>query len=196
MVRQVVIPFISIVESSFRVKPDRPGTVRRVDQPRPWTEHTDGAPFNLPEPGTLVGAWASTLSDDPNRPLLHGSWGAGGTRWVGRREVLDHTVRLAGRLLAAGVEAGDRVLVSGPSSVDLAADIGAPLLGSIPLDGAVTDGGDTGRPVALGDGPAAEAYQAMVEVLVTEAVPPIDMAGCTARLLAAAEDALDAADAL
>ena len=78
----------------------------------------------------------------------------------------------------------------------LAADIGAPLLGSIPLDGAVTDGGDTGRPVALGDGPAAEAYQAMVEVLVTEAVPPIDMAGCTARLLAAAEDALDAADAL
>ena len=78
----------------------------------------------------------------------------------------------------------------------LAADIGAPLLGSIPLDGAVTDGGDTGRPVALGNGPAAEAYQAMVEVLVTEAVPPIDMAGCTARLLAAAEDALDAADAL
>ena len=78
----------------------------------------------------------------------------------------------------------------------LAADIGAPLLGSIPLDGAVADGGDTGRPVALGDGPAAEAYQAMVEVLVTEAVPPIDMAGCTARLLAAAEDALDAADAL
>jgi len=78
----------------------------------------------------------------------------------------------------------------------LAADIGAPLLGSIPLDGAVTDGGDTGRPVALGDGPAAEAYQAMVEVMVTEAVPPIDMAGCTARLLAAAEDALDAADAL
>ena len=78
----------------------------------------------------------------------------------------------------------------------LAADIGAPLLGSIPLDGAVANGGDTGRPVALGDGPAAEAYQAMVEVLVTEAVPPIDMAGCTARLLAAAEDALDAADAL
>ena len=78
----------------------------------------------------------------------------------------------------------------------LAADIGAPLLGSIPLDGAVTDGGDTGRPVALGDGPAAEAYQAMVEVMGTEAVPPIDMAGCTARLLAAAEDALDAADAL
>ena len=121
MVRQVVIPFISSVESSFRVKPDRPGTVRRVDQPRPWTEHTDGAPFDLPEPGTLVGAWASTLSDDPDRPLLHGSWGAGGTRWVGRREFLDHTVRLAGRLLAAGVEAGDRVLVSGPSSVDLAA---------------------------------------------------------------------------
>ncbi|MEC9057817.1 MAG: AMP-binding protein, partial [Actinomycetota bacterium] len=92
-----------------------------MDQPRPWTEHTDGAPFDLPEPGTLVGAWAATLSGDPDRPLLHGPWGGGGTRWVGRGEFLEHTVLLAGRLVAAGLEAGDRVLVSGPSSVDLAA---------------------------------------------------------------------------
>ena len=77
----------------------------------------------------------------------------------------------------------------------LAADIGAPLLGSIPLDAAVANEGDTGRPIALGEGPAADAYRAIVDLLVTEAAPPIEMAGCTARLLAAAVEALDAADA-
>ena len=77
----------------------------------------------------------------------------------------------------------------------LAADIGAPLLGSIPLDAAVANAGDTGHPIALGEGPAADAYRAIVDLLVTEAAPPIEMAGCTARLLAAAEEALDSADA-
>ena len=77
----------------------------------------------------------------------------------------------------------------------LAADIGVPLLGSIPLDGTVATAGDNGRPVALGEGPAADAYRAVVDLLVTEEAPPIDMAGCTAHLLAAAEDALDAAEA-
>ena len=60
---------------------------------------------------------------------------------------------------------------------------------------AVANAGDTGRPIALGEGPAADAYRAIVDLLVTEAAPPIEMAGCTARLLAAAEEALDAADA-
>ena len=77
----------------------------------------------------------------------------------------------------------------------LANQIGSPLLGSIPLDGAVASGGDAGRPIALGDGPAADAYREIVERIVTEAAPPVDMAGCSARLLAAAEDALDAAEA-
>ena len=77
----------------------------------------------------------------------------------------------------------------------LANQIGSPLLGSIPLDGAVAAGGDAGRPIALGDGPAADAYREIVERIVTEAAPPVDMAGCSARLLAAAADALDAAEA-
>ena len=77
----------------------------------------------------------------------------------------------------------------------LAADIGAPLLGSIPLDASVAAAGDTGQPIALGEGPAADAYRSMADLLVTEAAPPIEMAGCTARLLTAAEEALDAADA-
>ena len=77
----------------------------------------------------------------------------------------------------------------------LANQIGSPLLGSIPLDGAVAAGGDAGRPIALGDGPAADAYREIVERIVTEAAPPVDMAGCSARLLADAADALDAAEA-
>ena len=77
----------------------------------------------------------------------------------------------------------------------LADQIGSPLLGSIPLDGAVAAGGDAGQPIALGDGPAADSYREIVERIVTEAAPPVDMAGCSARLLAAAEDALNAAEA-
>ncbi|MBT6371583.1 MAG: Mrp/NBP35 family ATP-binding protein [Acidimicrobiaceae bacterium] len=77
----------------------------------------------------------------------------------------------------------------------LAQQVGAPLLGTIPLDGAVATAGDTGCPISLGEGPAADAYREIVEHIVTEAAPPVDMAGCSARLLAAAEDALDAAGA-
>ena len=74
---------------------------------------------------------------------------------------------------------------------DLAEQIGAPLLGSIPIDATVTAGGDSGRPVVLGEGPAADAYREIVELIATEAAPPINMEGCSARLLAAAEAALD-----
>ena len=57
-----------------------------------------------------------------------------------------------------------------------------PLLGQIPLEPAVAAGGDAGEPVALGDGPAAEAFRAIADRIVTEAIPPIDMSGCSARL--------------
>jgi ATP-binding protein involved in chromosome partitioning len=72
----------------------------------------------------------------------------------------------------------------------LAADIGAPLLGQVPIELAVGSGGDTGVPVALGDGPAAEAFRAIARRIVEEAIPPVDMAGCTARLLDNVEAAL------
>ena len=77
---------------------------------------------------------------------------------------------------------------------ELAAEIGAPLLGQVPIDGAVAHGGDHGAPVVLGAGPAAEALQAIVQKIVDEAVPPAEMAGCSARLLGAVEAALAAAD--
>ncbi len=77
----------------------------------------------------------------------------------------------------------------------LAEASGAPLLAQIPLEPAVVRGGDTGEPAALGEGEAASAFRALAEVVVTEAVPPVAMAGCTARMLDAAVAALDALDA-
>ena len=64
----------------------------------------------------------------------------------------------------------------------LAEQIGAPLLGTVPLHATVASGGDTGAPASLGDGPAAEAFRSIVDTLVTETVPPVEMASCTARL--------------
>jgi ATP-binding protein involved in chromosome partitioning len=73
-------------------------------------------------------------------------------------------------------------------------EAGAPLLGSIPLEGSVASAGDAGTPVALGEGPAAEAFRAIAARIVEEAVPPMEMAGCSARILEAAMEALDAQD--
>jgi len=71
-------------------------------------------------------------------------------------------------------------------------DAGAPLLGSVPLEASVASGGDIGVPVALGEGPAADSFRAIAARIVEEAVPPVEMAGCTARMLDAVAAALDA----
>jgi ATP-binding protein involved in chromosome partitioning len=72
----------------------------------------------------------------------------------------------------------------------LAREIGAPLLASIPLEPSVAAGGDTGSPVALGEGPAAEAFRALARRLVEEAPLAEAMAGCSARILERVEEAL------
>jgi ATP-binding protein involved in chromosome partitioning len=66
----------------------------------------------------------------------------------------------------------------------LAAEIDAPLLGEVPLEPAVSAGGDKGRPVVAGapDSPAARAFRALAEKITTDVLPPIEMAGCTARI--------------
>ena len=83
----------------------------------------------------------------------------------------------------------------------LAAAIDAPLLGRIPLEPSLSAGGDAGRPVVLdGDGPASIALRAVVQRIITDVAPPapagdqVDMAGCSARMLAAVAAALDAAE--
>ena len=77
----------------------------------------------------------------------------------------------------------------------LAAEIGAPLLGCIPLDPAVAEGSDIGEPAVLGAGVAAKELKSVALALSEEHVPPVEMAGCSARMLDAAVAALDALDA-
>ncbi|HEX4868400.1 MAG TPA: Mrp/NBP35 family ATP-binding protein [Acidimicrobiales bacterium] len=74
----------------------------------------------------------------------------------------------------------------------LADEAGVPLLGQVPLEPSVAAGGDAGEPVVLGEGPAAEAFRAIADRILTEAVPPAALAGCSARMLDAAVAALDA----
>jgi ATP-binding protein involved in chromosome partitioning len=71
----------------------------------------------------------------------------------------------------------------------LAAEIGAPLLGRIPLEAAVSAGGDIGAPASLGRGTVADAFGALVDA-VLEAVPVVEMHDCTARLFGDVEAAL------
>jgi ATP-binding protein involved in chromosome partitioning len=67
----------------------------------------------------------------------------------------------------------------------LAALTGAPLIGRIPIEPAVSSGGDDGHPVVLAapDGPAAVEFRRIARVIVDELLPPVEMAGCTARIL-------------
>ncbi len=71
----------------------------------------------------------------------------------------------------------------------LSSETGIPLLARIPIEPEVAKGGDNGSPAALGDGPAAEAFDDLAtEVLRVS--PPMDLAGCSARLMDSMEQAL------
>ena len=73
----------------------------------------------------------------------------------------------------------------------LADEIGAELLGQVPIENAVAHGSDTGEPVALaGVSPAAEAFRDIAKKIISATVPATDMAGCSARLLESVEVAL------
>jgi len=76
----------------------------------------------------------------------------------------------------------------------LAGDLGVPLLASIPLEPAVSAANDEGRPlsVAAPDSGAGAAFAAAADRIANELFPPIDMTGCTARVLTAVEAALGA----
>ncbi len=70
-----------------------------------------------------------------------------------------------------------------------------PLLGPVPLEPAVSAGGDAGEPVVLGDGPGRRGVPVpSPSRSLAEAVPPAEMAGCSARMLEAAVAALDELD--
>lgn len=67
----------------------------------------------------------------------------------------------------------------------LAQDLGAELLGSVPIDPQVAAGGDSGDPVVLAhpDGPAGSAVLS-VATRVTEILPPLQLDSCIGRLSA------------
>src|SRR5438309_2857118 len=79
----------------------------------------------------------------------------------------------------------------------LANEVGAPLLAQIPLEPGVAAGGDTGSPLALAEpqSAAGQAFHLLAHRLATEIMPPVEMAGCTARIFAAAEANLATLDA-
>lgn len=76
----------------------------------------------------------------------------------------------------------------------LADELGVSMLGSIPLDQAVVESGDTGQPVVLQPepGPAARAFTRTVENVMA-VVPPADMETCTGRIAKLIADLEDGA---
>ena len=84
-----------------------------------WRAHLpegmDPERLDLLAAGSLPAAWRRLAEADPERPAL---W-AEGRGWVSRGELEAAGARVAGRLRRAGLAAGDRVLVSAATSMDL-----------------------------------------------------------------------------
>ncbi len=116
---------------------------------------------------------------------------------MGRKNYL-RIVGVIENMSALTTETGEQHAVFGSGGGEsLAAEVGAPLLGKIALEAAVSDGSDRGEPAVLdSDGAAAAAFASVAEALSSEHVPPVEMAGCSARMLDAAAAALDALDSL
>ncbi len=76
----------------------------------------------------------------------------------------------------------------------LATEIGAPLLARIPLESAVSAGGDRGEPASLGGGEAGRSFAALVDAVI-EIAPVVEMGDCTARMLGAIEAAVASREA-
>jgi len=64
----------------------------------------------------------------------------------------------------------------------LAAEIGAPLLATIPIEPEVSAGGDAGTPAAMAGGEAAKAFEQLADA-VLDVAPLVEMRDCTARVL-------------
>jgi len=103
-------------------------------------------------------------------------------------------LRVAGvveNMTAFTCDHGDQYALFGSGGGErLAAELGVPLLGQVPIEPAVARGGDEGRPAALSTGPAADVFHAIAERLVTDVAPLVELVGCSARMLDAIERAL------
>lgn len=76
----------------------------------------------------------------------------------------------------------------------LADQIDTPLIGQVPLDRAIVDGADDGTPAVLGPGAGGDALRAIAHEIRTELIPPVDMSGCSTRIIDQALENLAALD--
>jgi ATP-binding protein involved in chromosome partitioning len=74
----------------------------------------------------------------------------------------------------------------------LAAELGVPLVGTIPLHPDMAASGDAGEPVALGDGPLASVFRALAAAVAERIAPVLETSGCTARLIDSVQSAVSA----
>ena len=64
----------------------------------------------------------------------------------------------------------------------LADEIGAELLGQVPIESAVAHAGDTGEPIVInGSGAAADAFNAIAQKIIANTISLSEMASCSAR---------------
>jgi ATP-binding protein involved in chromosome partitioning len=93
-------------------------------------------------------------------------------------------------------EHGESYALFGEGGGQLLADeLGAPLIGQVPLEPAVSAANDAGMPLAIAAPgcQAGAAFAAIAARIADELLPPVDMSGCSARMLAAVEERLGAA---
>lgn len=104
-------------------------------------------------------------------------------------------VRVAGvieNMAAYTTQSGERLTFFGEGGgAALAAAIGAPLIGSLPLDSKLAEAGDEGAFAQLdSEGSVGRAIAELAERVATEVAPLVEMSGCTARLLDHVEERL------
>ncbi|HEY7105984.1 MAG TPA: AMP-binding protein [Acidimicrobiia bacterium] len=104
-----------------------------------WERHLPpGANPDLPAAlvaeGSLPAAWVRRWAEEPARPVLHDAG-----RWTTAAELEERSRQVAGRLAGAGLRAGDRLVTSAGTSIDLVvAHVAALRLGLVvvPVNGA------------------------------------------------------------
>ena len=156
-----------------------------------WSRHlpagSSAAEVDLSAGGTLPAVWLDHWSTDPQRAV---AWDER-DGWVTGAQLLERAQHVAERLAGAGVVAGDRVLMSGPSSSRLVAAHAALLaMGAVvvPLNGAYRADEVRGvvadcRPAAAlveGVGEPGEWAQCIAETDATVLVSDFDAAGLPA----------------
>lgn len=104
---------------SHGLKPSEEVNQLPCDEVAAWEAHLPpelrGRPFDLLAAGSLPAAWARAWATTPSAPVLFGH----PRGWVSAEELELASRRVAGRFQRAGLEPGDRVLISAQSSLEL-----------------------------------------------------------------------------